>query len=155
MTRRRFGAWDWVNKTQKHNRGYSPPGTGGVDAHQEDGAKPPLKARPGWSVRRKRGRAGLTTPSAPLRLLRVFFLMAQPPLLSQEGNTLASTNREIWLRLRRVVSLCFLLPFNPEFPILKVFLFPDGNDFLQLVDGVVACVEGGAAGRGGDDNGDA
>src|SRR6266850_1048003 len=55
----------------------------------QDAAKPPLKARPGWSVRRKRRRAGLTTPSAPLRLLRVFFLMPQPPLLSQEGNTLA------------------------------------------------------------------
>ncbi len=29
----------------------------------------------------------MTTPSAPLRRLRVFFLLAQPPLLSQEGNT--------------------------------------------------------------------
>ena len=27
-----------------------------------------------------------TTPSAPLRWLRIFFLMAQPPLLYQEGN---------------------------------------------------------------------
>src|SRR2546422_10447810 len=64
-------------------------GQEGWTRHQEDAAKPPLKARPGWSLRRKRRRAGLTTPSAPLRLLRVFFLMAQPPLLSQEGNTLA------------------------------------------------------------------
>ena len=30
--------------------------------------------------------ACLTTPSAPLRWLRVFFLMAQPPLLYQEGS---------------------------------------------------------------------
>jgi hypothetical protein len=28
----------------------------------------------------------LTTPSAPLQWLRIFFLMAQPPLLYQEGN---------------------------------------------------------------------
>jgi hypothetical protein len=34
--------------------------------------------------------ATLTTPSAPLRWLRIFFLMAQPPLLSQEGCFIAS-----------------------------------------------------------------
>ncbi len=39
----------------------------------------------GWSVRSNRF-AGLTTPSAPLRWLRVIFLMAQPPLLFKEGN---------------------------------------------------------------------
>src|SRR2546428_13776528 len=33
-------------------------------------------------------RAELTTPSAPLRRLRVFFFMAQPPLLCEEGNIL-------------------------------------------------------------------
>ncbi|PYS31578.1 MAG: hypothetical protein DMG11_00890 [Acidobacteria bacterium] len=33
----------------------------------------------------------MTTPSAPFRWLRVFFLMAQPLLLFQEGNTLALT----------------------------------------------------------------
>jgi len=31
----------------------------------------------------------MTTPSAPLRRLRVFFLLAQPPLLFQEGNTMS------------------------------------------------------------------
>ena len=31
----------------------------------------------------------MTTPSAPLRRLRAFFLLAQPPLLSEEGNTLS------------------------------------------------------------------
>ncbi len=31
----------------------------------------------------------LTTPSAPFRWLRSIFLMAQPTLLFQEGNTLA------------------------------------------------------------------
>ena len=29
---------------------YSPPGTGGVAARQENGAKPPLKAQMGWSL---------------------------------------------------------------------------------------------------------
>src|SRR2546425_9339565 len=33
----------------------------------------------------------MTTPSAPLRRLRAFFLLAQPPLLFQEGNTLVLT----------------------------------------------------------------
>ncbi len=33
--------------------------------------------------------AELTTPAAPQRRLRGIFLMARPPLLSQEGNTLA------------------------------------------------------------------
>src|SRR5207248_5905563 len=34
--------------------------------------------------------AGLTTPSAPLRRLRGIFLMAQPPLLCEEGNVCAA-----------------------------------------------------------------
>src|SRR6267142_1060441 len=32
---------------------------------------------------------GSRTPSAPLRRLRAFFFLAQPPLLFQEGNTLS------------------------------------------------------------------
>ena len=39
----------------------------------------------GWSVRRNVN-AGLTTPVAPLRWLRGMLLMAQPPLLCEEGN---------------------------------------------------------------------
>jgi hypothetical protein len=35
----------------------------------------------------------LTTPSAPLRWLRIFFLMAQPPLLYQEGSYLSHIQR--------------------------------------------------------------
>src|SRR5437870_534887 len=31
----------------------------------------------------------MTTPSAPFRRLRAFFLLAQPPLLFQEGNTVS------------------------------------------------------------------
>ena len=42
---------------------------------------------PGWSVRQNQSYAGLTTPSAPLRWLRDIFLLAQPPLLCEEGNT--------------------------------------------------------------------
>ena len=42
---------------------------------------------PGWSARPKRF-AELTTPSAPLRWLRGIFLVAQPPLLCEEGNAL-------------------------------------------------------------------
>src|SRR5438132_12423910 len=42
-----------------------------------------------WSDRRAYVFAELTTPAAPARRLRGIFLMARPPLLSQEGNTLA------------------------------------------------------------------
>src|SRR5947199_9219858 len=34
----------------QNRRAYSPPGTGGVAAHQQKAAKPPLKAQTGWSV---------------------------------------------------------------------------------------------------------
>ena len=52
-------------------------------------------AQTGWSDRRATVFAELTTPSAPFqRRLRGIFLMARPPLLSQEGSTLAS-----WLSL--------------------------------------------------------
>src|SRR6266481_9620052 len=89
-------------------------GQEGWTRHQENAAKPPLKARPGWSVRRKRRRAGLTTPSAPFRSLRVFFLMAQPPLLSQEGNTLAL---KIFVDPRKTFSKKVLHScYNPFFP---------------------------------------
>jgi len=64
---------------------YSPPLRGGVDAPLRRSSRSDM-VRPGWSVRRKRGRAGLTTPSAPLRWLRCFLLLAQPPLLAEEGN---------------------------------------------------------------------
>ena len=37
-----------VNELES-NVSYSPPGTGGVAAHQENGAKLPLKAQTGWS----------------------------------------------------------------------------------------------------------
>jgi hypothetical protein len=37
-----------VNKSEEGDR-YSPPRIGGVAAHQEKAAKPPLKAQTGWS----------------------------------------------------------------------------------------------------------
>ena len=51
-----------------------------------------MKAQTGWSVPDNVSTSTftiMTTPSAPLRRLRVFFLLAQPPLLFQEGNTLS------------------------------------------------------------------
>ena len=51
-----------------------------------------MKAQTGWSVPdnfRTSTFIIMTTPSAPLRRLRIFFLLAQPPLLFQEGNTLS------------------------------------------------------------------
>ena len=47
-----------------------------------------MKAQTGWSVPDNVSTSTftiMTTPSAPLRRLRVFFLLAQPPLLFQEG----------------------------------------------------------------------
>src|SRR5215813_14238517 len=70
-----------------------PPDTGGWTRHQEEVAKPPLTERTEWSGMEpflknafRNTSAISTTPSAPLRWLRIFFLMAQPPLLRQEGN---------------------------------------------------------------------
>src|SRR5712664_1146217 len=51
-----------------------------------------IKAQTGWSVPDNVTTSTftiMTTPSAPLRRLRAFFLLAQPPLLSQEGNPLS------------------------------------------------------------------
>src|SRR5215475_4264910 len=65
----------------------------GLTRHQEEVAKPPLMERTGWSRMEPLLRNAFrntsaipTTPSAPLRWLRIFFLMAQPPLLYQEGS---------------------------------------------------------------------
>jgi hypothetical protein len=52
--------------------------------HQEEGPVP-IWVRPGWSVRRKRRRAGLTTPSAPLRWLRGFSCWRSHPSSQRRG----------------------------------------------------------------------
>jgi len=73
--------------------GCSPPRRGGVAAPIKKMLRSLLmKAQTGWSVPDNvttRTFTIMTTPSAPLRRLRAFFLMAQPPLLFQEGNTLS------------------------------------------------------------------
>ena len=56
---------------------YSPPGTGGVAAHQKDGAKLPLEAQTGWSI--------WNCFSKMTPRLRQYCLTARPPLLL--GNT--------------------------------------------------------------------
>src|SRR3989449_7351982 len=51
-----------------------------------------MKTQTGWSVPDNVTTSTftiMTTPSAPLRWLRAFFFLAQPPLLFQEGNTLS------------------------------------------------------------------
>jgi len=51
-----------------------------------------MKAQTGWSFPDNVTTSAfyiMTTPSAPLRRLRTFFLLAQPPLLFPEGNTLS------------------------------------------------------------------
>src|SRR6266478_810756 len=120
-------------------------GQEGWTRHQENAAKPPLKARPGWSVRRKRRRAGLTTPSAPLRSLRVFFLMAQPPLLSQEGNTLALT---IFVDLEKLFQKSSTLLLQPLFPV--IFL---QSPYIQALS--LKCADSVDRGGGAGDRGDA
>src|SRR5438093_3233231 len=58
---------------------HSPPRRGGV-------------ARSAGVVSSAKRCAGLTAPSAPLRWLRYILLMAQPPLLCEEGNIMNSTS---------------------------------------------------------------
>src|SRR5215475_12865311 len=74
----------------------------GWTRHQEEAAKPPLTERTGWSRMEpflrnafRNASAIRTTPSAPLRCLRIFLLMAQPPLLYQEGNSQPSIHSRI------------------------------------------------------------
>src|SRR5215475_9782271 len=74
----------------------------GWTRHQEEVAKPPLTERTGWSRMEPplktafRNTSSIpTTPSAPLRWLRIFFLMAQPPLLCQEGSGTLTRHIEV------------------------------------------------------------
>src|SRR5215475_15502223 len=72
---------------------HSPPDTGGVDATSRrsreasfDGADGVVGNGTLSKERIPKPSSIPTTPSAPLRWLRIFFLMAQPPLLYQEGS---------------------------------------------------------------------
>src|SRR5436189_6196997 len=73
---------------------HSPPRSGGV-------------ARSAGVVSSAKRCAGLTTPAAPLRWLRDIPLMAQPPLLCEEGNITRPQLRSTVLR--------FAYIFVPEF----------------------------------------
>src|SRR5207244_5589606 len=80
--------------TELQGRRHSPPYEGAVAVPLRKRTRSEM-ARPGWSLTSyvaecvlKHGMRA-TTPSAPLRWLRSIFLMAQPPLLFQEGNTLS------------------------------------------------------------------
>src|SRR6266436_2725527 len=62
-----------------------------------------MKAQTGWSVPDNVSTQTftiMTTPSAPLRRLRAFFLLAQPPLLFQEGNALSCQFIHTFIRPR-------------------------------------------------------
>ena len=71
--------------------GCSPPRGGGVAAPSIKMLRSLLmKAQTGWSVPDNVTTSTftiMTTPSAPLRRLRAFFILAQPPLLFQERGT--------------------------------------------------------------------
>src|SRR6267142_384484 len=63
-----------------------------------------MKAQTGWSVPNNVTTSTctiMTTPSAPLRRFRVFFLLAQPPLLFQEGNTMS------WQFIHTFMECCY------------------------------------------------
>ena len=73
---------------------HSPPDTGGVDATSRRSREASFNGADGvvenGTISSKaafRNTSAIpTTPSAPLRWLRIYSLMAQPPLLYQEGN---------------------------------------------------------------------
>src|SRR5258705_8753576 len=87
-----------------------------------------MKAQTGWSVLDNVPTSTfpiMPTPSAPLRRLRAFFLLAQPPLLSEEGNTLSWQFIPTFIERRYSCSIrVFPHPANqviytsvPEFPL--------------------------------------
>src|SRR3989442_887836 len=57
-----------------------------IEAGAPGAKREPDRAKPQLVVSSAKRCAGLTTPSAPLRWLRDILLMAQPPLLCEEGN---------------------------------------------------------------------
>ena len=59
---------------------------------KRDSAQPQEKHEASIEVRRNRGDAGLTTPSAPIRWLRNSLLVAQPPLC-EEGNAALANHK--------------------------------------------------------------
>jgi iron complex transport system substrate-binding protein len=87
---------------------YSPPGIGGVAAHQEDAAKPPLKAQTGWSVQNDHPvRAFQRVPSAIS-----FDGTATPPILGGDCG-LNSTFAFQFAHTRWLALVLFLFAFTP------------------------------------------
>ena len=80
-------------RVNEFEEGNSPPDAGGVEATSTRSREASFDGADGvvWrgnpSKYASRNISSIpTTPSAPLRWLRIFFLMAQPPLLYQEGS---------------------------------------------------------------------
>src|SRR5215831_2320990 len=124
----------------------------GWTRHQEEVAKPPSTERTGWSKMEPLLRnafrnisAILTTPSAPLRWLRIFFLMAQPPLLYQEGSCQPDIHSRLHIpRLQLIpgaysesgiAEVGFAAPFDVRDPELKCFLTarPQRHAFFEVL----------------------
>jgi len=81
---------------------HSPPDIGGVDATSGRSREASFNGADGVvengtsSKNAFRNTSAIrTTPSAPLRWLRIFFLMAQPPLLYKEGNFQPDTHSHL------------------------------------------------------------
>src|SRR5215831_18339645 len=64
---------------------YSSPRRGGLDINQNFAKQPLWSGRGGDQAPAKSDWWRITTPSARLRMLRSIFLIAQPPLLEEEG----------------------------------------------------------------------
>src|SRR5437773_4695968 len=67
-----------------------------IEAGAPGAKREPVRAKPRLMVSSAKRCAGLTTPSAPLRWLRGILLMAQPPLLCEEGNAFCWPIRHRW-----------------------------------------------------------
>src|SRR6266481_1428329 len=90
-------------------RGYSPPGTGGVAAPLRKRREATEAAQTGWSDRRAYVFAELTALAAPSKVASRHLLdgAATPPV-PERGIPSPVPIRQIWLRLRRVMSLCLV-----------------------------------------------
>ena len=85
--------------------------------------------------------AELTTPSAPLRWLRSIFLMAQPPLLSEEGSTLLPTcGLLVMICISILTTACTQnMATQPRYdPLEASDFFPDSSSARPLPIGTIS-----------------
>jgi hypothetical protein len=105
LTKKRFRLLSGKESTRHGEEGVPLLEQEGWTRHQENAAKPPLRGRGGqlWRILQKCLRNISSTTDHPGRAASeaVFFLMAQPPLLFQEGNTLASRHSHLQSHGRR------------------------------------------------------